>query len=185
VRTHPLKQILCALAVSALLAPAAQAQRRRVLLPPPLTRPRPVQRQDPRPMGSPEAELLKRAEIRHEEENHQEMIERADETARLGVDLRDAFGKYKSLGREDLKRLERMEKLARKIRSRAGGSDDDEKLKDPPAQLDQAVARLAEVSGKLGEEVRKTSRLVVSGAVIEGSNELIELIRHIRTFVKP
>jgi hypothetical protein len=183
VGTRSLKQILCALAASALLAPAAQAQRpRRPPLPSGMP---PVPGQDSRPLGSPEAELLKRAEIRHEEESHQEMIERADETAKLGVDLRDAFDRYKSLGREDLKRLERMEKLARKIRSGAGGSDDDEQLKDPPAQLDQAVARLAEVSGKLGEDVRKTSRLVVSGAVIEGSNELIELIRHIRTFVKP
>ncbi|MDQ3803532.1 MAG: hypothetical protein M3416_06840 [Acidobacteriota bacterium] len=175
-----LKQILCALIVSVLLAASAQAQRRRPVPFPPAT-----QTPQPRPLGSPEAELLKRAEIRHEEESHKEMVERADETVRLGGDLRDAFVKYKGFNREDLKRLERMEKLARKIRSGAGGSDDDEQLKDPPAQLDQAVARLAEVSEKLGESVRKTSRLVVSAAVIEGSNELIELIRHIRTFVKP
>jgi hypothetical protein len=179
-----LKQILCALIATVLLGAAAPAQRRRPSpFPPPGTRP--IQDPQPRPLGSPEAELLKRAEIRHEEESHQEMVERADEAAQLGVGLREAFDKYKSFNREDLKRLERMEKLARKIRSSAGGSDDDEQLKDPPAQLDQAVARLAEVSGRLGESVRKTSRLVVSGAVIEGSNELIELIRHIRTFVKP
>ncbi|HWS56098.1 MAG TPA: hypothetical protein VN228_18300 [Pyrinomonadaceae bacterium] len=200
-----IRHAFCLAAALFLLAPAAQAKLRQrsansgpaPALPgtgsrrpdpgvrhiPPGTEPR--QRSRPGPFGSPEAELLKRAEIRHEEESHREMVERADETVRLGTDLLDAFGRQKSFSRDDLKRLEKMEKLARKIRGGAGGSDDDEQLEDPPAQLDQAVARLADVSGKLGQSVRKTSRLVVSGAVIKHSNELLELIRHIRAFVKP
>jgi hypothetical protein len=182
-----LKPTLCATALFLLLAPAAQAQsRRRIIpMPPPPIGSGPAQGSRPSPLGSPEAEILKRAEIRNEEENHKEMVERADETVQLGQELRSAFGKYKSLNREDLKRLERMEKLARKIRGGAGGDDDKEALKDPPSQLEQAVARIAEVSEKLGESVRKSSRLVVSGAVIERSNELIELVRHVRSFVKP
>lgn len=181
--THVFNKTFYALALLSLLGASARAQSQR----PVIALPDPAAGQDsrPGPIGSPEAELLKRAEIMHEEESHKEMVERADETARLGLDLRAAFDKARGLGREDLKRLERMEKLARKIRGNAGGSDDDEQLKDPPARLDQAVARLAEVSDKLGESVRKSSRFVVSGAVIERSNELIELIRHIRTFVKP
>ncbi len=113
------------------------------------------------------------------------MVERAAEAARLGLELRTAFDKQQTLGREDLKRLEKLEKLARKIRGNAGGSDDDEPLKDPPAALGETVARLAEVSVKLNEVARMSTRLVVSGAVIECSNELIELVRHLRTFVKP
>jgi hypothetical protein len=189
-----LKKTLCATALFLLLAPAAQAQLRgrtpRTVPPPPpplATRPGRIQGPSsrPGPIGSPEAEILKRAEIRSEEENYKEMVERAGETAQIGRELRSTFDKYKALSREDLKRLERMEKLARKIRGGAGGDDDDEELKDPPAQLDQTVARLAEVSEKLDESVRKGSRLVISGAVIERSNELIELVRHIKTFVKP
>lgn len=181
------KKLLCVTALFLMLVPHARAQSRRRIVPPPppVTTDGSVRGSRPSPLGSPEEEILKRAEIRNEEESHREMVERAEETAQLGQDLRSTFEKYRTLNREDLKRLEKLEKLARKIRSGAGGSDDDEQLKDPPAQLDQAVARLAEVSGKLGENVRKTSRLVVSAAVIEGSNELIELIRHIRTFVKP
>ena len=177
----PSRKTLCAVALL-LLAVAASAQER------PLARPVPpedITRRPTRPLGTPEEEIFKRAEIRRSEESHAEMVERADEAARLGVDLRAAFDKQQTFGREDLKRLERMEKLARKILGNAGGSGDAEQLENPPAGLAEAVTRLAEVSTKLNESVRKTTRLVVSATVIERSNELIGLVRHIRAFVKP
>lgn len=177
-----LQKILCGLAVLLLLAPPAAAQRP---APPPPTLPMGDEDQRGRPFGTPEEEIIKRAEIKRMEQGHSDMVERADEAARLGVDLRAAFDKQKSLGREDLKRLEKLEKLARKIRGNAGGSDDEAQLENPPAALGEAVARLAEVTVKLNESARKTTRLVVSGTVIRHSNELIELVRHIRAFVKP
>jgi len=78
-----------------------------------------------------------------------------------------------------------MEKLARKIRGGTGGSDDDAPLENAPRQLDKALARLAEVSGQLNKSVQKTSRLVISASVINSSNELIELIKHIRSIQHP
>jgi hypothetical protein len=175
------KLTLCVVALLCLLASAAFAQRTNPLPIPPVNEPA---GQRPSPVSSPEAEIIKRAEIKREEENHSKMVERADEAARLGTNLRAAFDKQKTLGPEDLKRLEKMEKLARNIRGNAGGSDDEEPLNDPPAKLDDAVVRLAEVSLKLNESVRKTTRLVVSGTVIRRSNELIELVRHVRSFFK-
>ena len=139
----------------------------------------------PRPLGSPEAEMLRRAEIRHEEQTHKEMVERADEAAQLGDEILASYKKYNSLTRDDLKKLERLEKLARKIRGTAGGSDDDKELRDPPGLIGGAVSRLAEISGALKKSVLKTSRLVISAAVIERSNEVIELIRHIRSIKQP
>jgi hypothetical protein len=138
-----------------------------------------------RDFGSPEAEMLHRAEIRREEETHQEMVERADEAAQLGDELLASYKKNNSLTREDQKRLERLEKLAHKIRGGAGGSDDEEELSDPPEQVGGAVTRLAKVAGDLKESVSKTSRLVISGNVIRRSNEMIELIRRIRTIKQP
>src|SRR5215208_1778347 len=135
--------------------------------------------------GRPEEEMLRRAEIRREEETHKEMVERAGEAAQIGDELLTSFKKNNSLNRDDLKRLERLEKLARKIRGSAGGSDDDEELSDPPGRIEGAVTRLAKLAGDLKESVSKTSRLVVSGNVIRHSNEMIELIRHIRTFKQP
>jgi hypothetical protein len=136
-------------------------------------------------MGSPEEEMLRRAEIRHEEETHKEMVERADQAALLGDEILASYRKNNSLTRDDLKKLERLEKLARKIRGVAGGSDDDKKLPDPPGFIGGALARLAELSGDLKKGVSKTSRLVISAAVIERSNEMIELIRHIRSIKQP
>jgi hypothetical protein len=135
--------------------------------------------------GSPEAEMLRRAEIRREEETHKEMVERADEVVQIGDQLLASYRKNNSLTRDDLKRLERLEKLARKIRGGAGGSDDEEELSDPPGQVGGAVTRLAKLTGDLKESVSKTSRLVISANVIERSNEMIELIRHIRAIKQP
>ena len=135
--------------------------------------------------GSPEEEMLRRAEIRREEETHKEMVERADEAAQLGDQLLTSYRKNNSLTRDDQKRLERLEKLARKIRGGAGGSDDEEELSDPPGQIEDAVTRLAKLTGELKESVSKTSRLVISANVIQRSNEMIELIRHIRTIKQP
>jgi len=136
-------------------------------------------------MGSPAEEIISRAAIKHEEEQHKEMVERADEAALIGEQLLNSFRKNKAFDRDDLKKLERMEKLARKIRGGAGGSDDDEPLENPPQQLDAAVSRLSEVADKLNKSVQKTSRLVISAAVINSSNELIELIKHIRGIPRP
>jgi hypothetical protein len=135
--------------------------------------------------GRPEAEMLRRAEIRREEETHKDMVERADEAAQIGGELLTSYKRNNTLTRDDQKRLERLEKLARKIRGGAGGSDDEEGLSDPPGRVEPAVTRLAKLSCDLKESVSKTSRLVISAGVIRRSNEIIELIRHIRTIKLP
>ncbi|HEX3560209.1 MAG TPA: hypothetical protein VHU19_13470 [Pyrinomonadaceae bacterium] len=134
-----------------------------------------------RDIGTPEEEIIRRAQIKHEEDSHKELVARAGEMAQIGAELLDSFNKSKSLSRGDLKKLDRMEKLAHKIRSSAGASDDEEELEKPPAGMEEVVKRLAEVSGVLNKNVQKTSRLVISAAVIKNSNELIELIRRIKS----
>lgn len=141
--------------------------------------------QRPGDFGRAEEEMLRRAEIRREEETHKDMVERADEAAQIGDELLASFRRNNTLTRDDQKRLERLEKLARKIRGGAGGSDDKEELSDPPGKVEGAVSRLAKLAGALKESVSKSSRLVISATVIERSNELIELIRHIRAIKQP
>lgn len=131
-------------------------------------------------LGSPEEEMLHRAEIRAAEDAHKEMLERAEEAAQLGDQIRASYEKFNALSREDIKKLERLEKLARKIRGASGGSDDKEKSESIPDKLGSAVSRIAELSGLLKKSVQKTSRLVVSASVIENTNELIELIQQLR-----
>lgn len=131
-----------------------------------------------------EEELIRRAEIRREEDSHREMVERAREGAQLGSQLRASFEKSKALGGEEFKMLDRLEKLARKIRGSAGGSDDEEPLQNPPSEVGSALNLLAELSVDLEKRVEKTSRHVTSASVIKRSNEVIELIRYVRRFAK-
>jgi hypothetical protein len=177
---HRATALIAVLVVLHSVGASAQAQNAQDHLP--SSRPRSQRAGD---FGSPEAEMLRRAEIRREEEIHKEMVERADEAAHIGDELLASFKKNNSLTRDDVKKLERLEKLARKIRGGAGGSDDEEELSDPPGQVEGAVSRLVKLAGDLKESVSKTSRLVISANVIQRSNEIIELIRHIRTIKQP
>jgi ribosome-binding protein aMBF1 (putative translation factor) len=132
--------------------------------------------------GSPEDEMMARQTIKAMEKDYQENVERAREAAQLSTEIRDAFLNNKELSRTEQKKLERLEKITRKIRNEAGGSDGDVTLDDPPTRIEPALARLAEVSDKVRKGVEKTPRQVISAPVIERANELLEIIRVIRAF---
>jgi hypothetical protein len=130
--------------------------------------------------GSPEDEMLARREIRAAEKERQENVERAREAAQLGTEVHDAFVKNQTLGRTDLKKLERLEKLTRRIREEAGGSDGEVTIENPPRQLETALGRAAEMAEALRKGVEKTPRQVISADVIERTNELLEILRYVR-----
>jgi len=134
--------------------------------------------------GSPEEEMMARNDIRAAEKDHQENVERAREAAQLSTEIRDTFLHNKAFSRTEQKKLERLEKITRKIRSEAGGSDGDVTMDDPPTQIEPALSRLAEISDKLRQGVEKTPRQVISACVIERANEALEIIRIIRTFTR-
>jgi hypothetical protein len=129
-------------------------------------------------LGTPEDEMRARNEIKVAEKERQENLERAREAAQLGEEIRQAFSKTRTLSSPELKKLDRM---ARRIRSRAGGEDDDEPLNNVPTALDAALNRLAETSESLYKGVEKTPKMVISTTVIERANELLEIIRFIRS----
>jgi hypothetical protein len=132
------------------------------------------------PLDRYEEEFYRRAEIRRGEEAHKEMLSRAQEGTQLARQLRAGFDQRPALGVEELKKLERLESLAKKIRGGAGGSDDDEPLRDVPNDTGAALRVLADATEDLLKKVEKTSRLVTSAAVVERANEVIELSKHIR-----
>lgn len=136
------------------------------------------------PLGSPEDEMRARMEIKVSEKDREENLERAREVAQLGTEIQQSFSTNKVLSSSDMKKLDRLEKLARRIRSKAGGSDDDEPLENVPTQLETALKRLVETSEALRKGVEKTPRMVVSAGVIERSNELLEIIRYVRANVR-
>lgn len=135
-------------------------------------------------IGSPEQEMLAREDIKAAEKEHQENLERAGEAAQLSTEIRDAYLHNKAFGRIEQKKIERLEKITRKIRSEAGGSDGEVTIENPPAQIEPALARIVELSEKMRKVVEKTPRQVVSASVIERANELLEIIRYLRTAVR-
>ncbi len=132
------------------------------------------------PLGSPEVEMRARLDAQRAEKLRKENLDRAREVAQLGLELRDIYSRNRSFDRNEIKKLERLEKLTRRIRSEAGGSDDDENLKDAPREIDAALTRIADLSVELRKGVEKTPRLVVSAAVIDRANQLLELINFVR-----
>jgi hypothetical protein len=126
-------------------------------------------------------EMSAKRAIKYAEKEHQENLSRAREASDLGNALAAAFKQNKSLGSADLKKLEKLEKLTKKIRTEAGASDDDFELEKKPQDLAEAINNVAEVSNSLSEKVLKTPRQVVSASIIEDSNVLLELIRIVRS----
>jgi hypothetical protein len=128
-------------------------------------------------------ELRAKREIKYAEKEHQENLTRAREASELGNALAAAFKENRSLGAADLKKLEKLEKITKKIRNEAGASDDEFELERKPQDLAEAVDGVAKVSTSLSQKVLKTPRRVVSTSIIEDSNVLLELIRIVRTYV--
>lgn len=132
--------------------------------------------------GSPEAEMRAKAAIKEEKKRYDEHVERAREVFQLASQVSKSYETRKVFSSEDQKKLERMEKLTKRIRNDAGGSDSDNEVdvKDiPPAMID-LIKKAADWADQLKELVEKTPRQVVSAAVIDQANKLLGLVQHIR-----
>lgn len=129
-------------------------------------------------------EMRAKRAIRYAEKEHQDNLTRAKEASQLGSQLAAAFKSQQALNSSDLKKLEKLEKLTKKIRTDAGASDDEFVLEHKPENLAAAVESVEKVSCSMSEKVLKTPRQVVSTAIIEEANVLLELIRIVRNFAR-
>ena len=119
--------------------------------------------------------------IKAEKKGYDENVARAREVSDLATQLRETYEVSKAFKSEDYKKLERLEKLTKRIRNEAGGSDSDVEIKDMPVSMELAVKRVVDLADELRKLVEKTPRHVVSAAVIDQANRLIGLIQHVRT----
>lgn len=137
-------------------------------------------REEPDPfVNRPIVEMRVRAAIRRSDRDYQENLDRAQEVARLGSELRKSFQVASTLTETDQKKVERIEKLTKKIRGAAGGSDGDF-TRSVPRDLGEAINLIASAADELNKNVSSTPKLVVSTSVIERSNQLLELVRWVR-----
>jgi hypothetical protein len=134
-----------------------------------------------RSFGAIEEEMRAKRAIKYAEKEYQENLDRARDLSLLGASIVSSFKQKNGLDREDVKKLEKVEKLAKGIRRAAGGNEDEVEMEKPPRNLAAALDMLGEVSKSLKEKVEKTPKHVISAAVIDEANVLLELIRILRT----
>lgn len=132
--------------------------------------------------ASIEEEMRAKQAIKAAEKQYQQNVDRARDLSVLGASVNTSFKQKTYLGKDDLKKLEKAEKLARAIRNAAGGSDDNE-MEQPPKDLACALSMFADVAESLKKNVEKTPKHVVSTTVIDEANVLLELTRIVRTLV--
>lgn len=129
-----------------------------------------------------EEEMRAKRAIQVVDKEYQENLERARDLSFLGTALVTSYKQKKTLDRDDIKKLDKVEKLAKSIRNAAGGSNEDVQLEKAPNDLASALNMLEDLSKSLREKVEKTPKHVISAAVIDEANVLLELIRIVRTF---
>jgi hypothetical protein len=153
--------------------------------PPPPPRIDGTKNPDDPPLTTFEEEIRAKREIKMAEKDHQQNLDRAREIAEIGKQLKESSSGKANFDGDYLKKIERLEKLTKKIRGEAGGDDQDVSIPHQPSDLPSALAQISEAAESLSKEVEKTPRRVVSASVICNANVLLELIRVARSFAHP
>ena len=139
---------------------------------------------DSRPLTTFEEEIRAKRAIKLAEKEHDDNLKRAREIAEIGKKLQETLKDKSVVDRDSLKKVERLEKLTKKIRSEAGGEDEDVTIENKPSDLCDTVTKIAEASESLSKNVQDTPRQVVSASVIGKANVLLELLKMVRSFVR-
>jgi hypothetical protein len=139
---------------------------------------------DDRPLTTFEEEMRAKRAIKLAEKEHEENLKRAKEIAQLGKELQESLNNKSTLDRASLKKIERLEKLTKKIRGEAGGEEEEVDIVNRPSDIPSAVTQIAQTSDSLAKNVQDTPRQVVSASVIGSANVLLELIKLLRAFAR-
>jgi hypothetical protein len=140
---------------------------------------------DQNPLTTFEEELRAKRMIKMAEKDHQENLDRAKEIQQIGKELKESLQGKSALDRDNVKKIDRLEKLTKKVRGEAGGESEDLTIVNPPKDLSETACQIGEKTESLSKEVQNTPRQVVSASVIGSANILLELIRIARTFGRP
>ncbi len=82
---------------------------------------------------------------------------------------------------DDQKKIDRLEKLAKKIRRELGANDSDDTEDDEkPSSMREAFKTLQASTGKLVDELKKTTRYSISVVAVQSSNAFLKVIKFIR-----
>ncbi len=130
--------------------------------------------------GSRETDARTRLILKAERKEYEEHVARAKEASDLATELKTSYADASVFNAADLKKLERLEKLTKRIRNEVGGSEMDADPKDLPNTVGDGVNLLADLAKELYGEVEKTPRRVVSACLIEQANKLLAVVQFVR-----
>jgi hypothetical protein len=129
------------------------------------------------------AEMRSRLLIERAEDEHRKLVADVKQMNDLSGELSSQYRNKSKLTSDDVKKINAIEKLAKRVLNRALGSE--EKPDEPPkCSLGEAIEQLEAAAQKIQTVVTTESRYVVSAAVIASSNEVITLADHIRQLTK-
>jgi len=123
-------------------------------------------------------ESLAKSRIEREKKDYDELLKRGEEALKLGEELEKSFAQNNRFSSDDQKKLDRLEKLVKKIRKELGGDEMEEQ--ENPSTNQNAVKLLQSKSATLFTELKKASRHSISVLAIESSNSLIKAVRFLR-----
>src|SRR5262245_7660250 len=159
-----------------------QSSPRSPIAPPPS--PPPANKQDDHDndvdFGSRETDTRTRLILKAEKKAYEEHVARAKEASELAGQLKTSYAASNTFNAADQKKLERLEKLTKRIRNDVGGSEMQADPKDLPDTVGDGVNTLADMAKELYDEVEKTPRRVVSASLIEQANKLLAVIQFVR-----
>lgn len=142
------------------------------------------QRQEELPKNIQES--LAKQRIAREKKDYEELLQRSEEAVKLSDELEKSFADANRLSDEDQRKLDRLEKLVKKIRTELGADDDDEPKteinakEEKPSNLQNAFKTLQTNAAQLFSEIKKSTRYSVSVISIQTSNALLRLVKFIR-----
>lgn len=141
-----------------------------------------AQSQNKNDLPEPMRENLAKMQLKEEEENYQELIKRSEEAAQLSEEISKSYEEHKKLSNDDQKKLEKLEKVVKRIRRDLGAENDDDKneAEDKPSNVSNTLKTIKEKTSNLLAELKKASRYSISVVAVESSNRVFKLVRFLR-----
>lgn len=126
-------------------------------------------------------ETLAKSRIDREKKDYEELLQNGEEAVKISESLEKSFAASATLSTEDQKKLDRLEKLAKKIRRELGADEiDDVDTVENPSSMREAFETLQLNTGKLVDALKKTTRYSVSVVAIQSSNAFLRIVKFIR-----
>lgn len=127
-------------------------------------------------------ETLAKSRLKRAEKEYQDLLERSEEAAKLGEELSKVLESGQKFSSDDKKKLERLEKIIKRIRTDLGGKDDSPTESETGENFNfkSAIKNIQKDTANLLGEIKKIGRHTISVIAIESSNSVLKLIRFLR-----